>query len=558
MVHADTFFTPLDADLEAYTLPERFTFPFYYEPHPLCIQAAQQLQGYLESQTEWEHNFGLDPQKESMVIGKMFGVLIVQNKEGQLGYLAAFSGKLADSNHHKGFVPPVFDMLTEGSFFNEGIKPLNAINDRVKVLEKNPALSEAKESLEEEKKKAEEAIAECKAQVKTEKKARKRKREEARMAMTEAEFEVYNEDLRKESIKHQYYLKDLIQYWDDRVKRAEEKLRVFTQEIEQLKEERKQRSAALQERLFENYQFLNHTGTWKSLKDIFFPFQPPAGSGECAAPKLLQYAYLHQLKPIAMAEFWWGASPKSEVRKHKQFYPACKGKCEPILGHMLKGLDVDPNPMLDNPGVNKAIETIYEDDDILIIHKPHDLLAVPGKNIRDSVLTRMQINYPDATGPLVVHRLDMATSGLMVIAKNKEAHKGLQYQFIKRKIKKRYVALLDGIVEEEEGIIDLPLRVDLEDRPRQLVCYEYGKSARTLWKVIDRKDGKTRIHFFPITGRTHQLRVHAAHHQGLNCPIIGDDLYGIKGNRLHLHAERMELIHPLSKTELIFEVEARF
>lgn len=259
-----------------------------------------------------------------------------------------------------------------------------------------------------------------------------------------------------------------------------------------------------------------------------------------------------------MAEFWWGKSPSSEIRKHGFFYPACKSKCEPILTHMLEGLEMDENPMLINPAIGKNLDIVYEDAYLLVINKPGDFFSVPGKNIHDSVLNRMKMLYPEATGPLIVHRLDMGTSGLMLIAKTKEIHQHLQSQFIKRRIKKRYAALLDGIVDTDEGFINLPLRVDLDDRPRQLVCYEYGKSAQTAWKVVQRFDNQTKIHFFPITGRTHQLRLHASHPKGLNMPIKGDDLYGRKADRLYLHAEFLEFVHPITNEVVHVEVSAPF
>ena len=259
-----------------------------------------------------------------------------------------------------------------------------------------------------------------------------------------------------------------------------------------------------------------------------------------------------------MAEFWWGKSPNSEIRKHKNFYPACQGRCKPILTHMLEGIEMEENPMLENSSNEKDIKIIFEDDAIVVLNKPAELLSVPGKEINDSVLVRVKNLYPNATGPLIVHRLDMSTSGIMLFTKTKKANKILQNQFIERTIKKRYVALLDGIIKENEGEINLPLRVDLDDRPRQLVCDIYGKPAKTKWKVIDRKNNTTRIHFYPITGRTHQLRVHASHSLGLNTPIMGDDLYGKKSNRLHLHAEFIEFTHPITKKKTSFTVDSNF
>ena len=259
-----------------------------------------------------------------------------------------------------------------------------------------------------------------------------------------------------------------------------------------------------------------------------------------------------------MAEFWWGTSPKSEIRHHGQFYGACQGKCKPILTHMLQGLTVEANPLLNNPGRDKQLEFVYQDDVMAVINKPSGLLSVPGKQIQDCVVSRLRMLFPEASGPLIVHRLDMSTSGLMVIALNKQAHKKLQQQFVQRTVKKRYVAILDGELKQKTGLVDLPLRVDLEDRPRQLVCYDYGKPAQTKWQAIEYLQGKTKVYFYPVSGRTHQLRVHSAHNMGLSMPILGDDLYGQKANRLHLHAEMLELEHPKTKTRMTFQVDADF
>jgi tRNA pseudouridine32 synthase/23S rRNA pseudouridine746 synthase len=296
------------------------------------------------------------------------------------------------------------------------------------------------------------------------------------------------------------------------------------------------------------------------LLDIFNnpAIKPPAGSGECSAPKLLQFAFDKDLTPISMAEFWWGISPNSAVRKHKNYYSACQGRCKPILTHMLNGIKMDDNLLLENLAEKQELRIIYEDDVLIVVNKPTEFLSVPGKEINDSVYTRIKEKYPDATGPLIVHRLDMSTSGILLLTKTKEANKVLQSQFINRMIKKRYVALLDGYLVENSGTIQLPLRLDLEDRPKQLVDFEFGKNAETNWEVIQREDGKTRVYFYPITGRTHQLRVHAAHKDGLNTPIVGDDLYGKKANRLHLHAEFIEFLHPSTSKKMSFRVEAEF
>lgn len=550
-----------DGAIEEYALPEKFTFPFYYDPHPLCILAAKELQNYIQHQKDWVHNFGLDPAKEGMIIGKMFGVLVVQNQKGALGYLAAFSGKLAGKNDHPIFVPPVFDLLKENSFFIEGEIEINTLNHSIESLENDPKLANAKLELEQEIAAADLAISEEKINIKLAKANRKNQRSTARESLNEKDLLVFLENLAEQSKKAHFDFKDLTKYWQIKIAEAQLKLDLLLNEIKELKAKRKGLSIALQNKIFDQYHFLNKEKNTKSLLDLFEPTShkiPPAGAGECAAPKLLQYAFLHDLKPIAMAEFWWGQPPKSAVRKHKQFYPACNGKCKPILAHMLKGMVMDENPMLQNLGHGKKIEIVYEDEEIVVINKPPELLSVPGKNIEDSVYTRMKIRYPEATGPLILHRLDMSTSGLMIIAKTKPAHKYIQYQFIKRLIKKRYEALLEGKLEKGEGEIDLPLRVDLDDRPRQLVCYTHGKPAQTRWKEINQTEQYTKVNFFPITGRTHQLRVHAAHPLGLNTPILGDDLYGNKGKRLHLHAAEIQFTHPRTKELMTIKLPADF
>ncbi|MFT5165877.1 MAG: tRNA pseudouridine32 synthase/23S rRNA pseudouridine746 synthase [Saprospiraceae bacterium] len=555
-------FTDFEESIAAHSLPERFTFPFYYDPHPLCLVAAKELQHHIIHQAEWEHNFGIEDGigevPSQVVIGKMFGVLVVQNKEGKTGYLSAFSGKLAEQNHHAKFVPPVFDILREDGFFKKGNEALNQINQQVEKLEKAPGLLSCRQLLQKETADCASQVAQQKQQMKAAKQVRKIRRQKAGEELAPDLFQPLLEELKGESQGESIFLKNLTNQWKAQLAKSQQALDQYLEEITILKEERKKKSAALQQKLFEQYQFLNQIGEKKSLNDIFQETPTPAGSGECAAPKLLQYAFQHQLKPIAMAEFWWGQAPNAEIRKHAHFYPACRGKCEPILAHMLQGIEMDENLLLINIAEGKDIEIVFEDDQLLVINKPTELLSAPGKNIFDSVYSRMKQRYPTATGPLIVHRLDMSTSGLMLIAKSKEVNKFLQKQFIKRTIKKRYVALLEGIIKEEEGTIDLPLRVDINDRPRQLVCHEHGRTAQTKWKVIERSNDRTRIHFFPITGRSHQLRMHAAHSLGLNTPIVGDDLYGTKANRLHLHAESIEFLHPVSRERIKVEVDATF
>lgn len=554
-------FIRFQEDVSAITLPERLNFPFYYDPHPICLQAAKELQDYLTHQKEWEHNFGIEADKEGLVIGKMFGVLVVENQQKEIGYLAGVSGKLAGKNEHRLFVPPVFDMLTKNSFFLQEEDILTAMNKRIRDLEKDPQHLAAKALYENDSQKAAEQIEAQREKMRQEKKARRLRRKENSEIYNAEEMEAFEKELSQESINAKFHLKSLSEYWKEKLGKRQEAIAIYTDEINELKERRKKKSAKLQQSLFDQYNFLNKDGLSKNLCDIFMQsplLKPPGGAGECAAPKLFQYAFQHGMKPIAIAEFWWGQAPNAEVRKHGNFYPACRGKCEPILAHMLEGMDMDKNPMLENPALGKEIETVYEDDSMVVINKPAEFLSVPGKNIKDSVYTRMKQKYPEATGPVIVHRLDMSTSGLMLIAKTKESHEKLQMQFIKRKIKKRYIALLDGLVKEDSGTIDLPLRVDLDNRPQQLVCYEHGKAARTVWEIADRKDGKTRIYFYPISGRTHQLRVHASHASGLNTAIIGDDLYGKKAERLHLHAESIEFVHPGTDELMKIQLDPEF
>ena len=544
------YFTLYSTDIEHIPLPDTFTFPFYYEPHELCRIAASELQSDKLIDHNYDHNFGLDKTEEGMVIGKMFGVLVVQSTSGELGYLSAFSGKLADSNHHDGFVPPVYDMLVDGSRFNQEIVFLNEYNAQVEALENDHAYLNLIESLKTTEEQAKSTITKTKAKIKAEKTDRKNQRAEKKDILSEADYNILLDQLKKQSIQSSYYLKDEIQHWEEKVAQVKTALEEAQSKIDKLKNKRKAQSNALQQHLFQQYRFLNAHGEAQDLLDIFsdrMGIPPPAGSGECAAPKLLNYAYQHQLKPIAMAEFWWGQSPKSQVRKHKQFYPACRSKCEPILGHMLRGLDVDPNPIQDTTHKADEITLIYVDEHIVVINKPPELLSVPGKIITDSVWSRMRHRYPQATGPLIVHRLDMSTSGIMIVALTKEAHKYLQHQFIKRTAEKRYVAILKGTLPKESGYVSLPLRVDLDNRPHQLVCYEHGKNATTYWELSKTNGTHTWVDFYPKTGRTHQLRVHAAHSDGLNAPIIGDDLYGHRADRLYLHAAELTIKHPDTK-----------
>ena len=429
----------LNTDIQA---PERFTYPFCYEPHPLCEMAAKEVQAYIVNHVEI---------REDADNGKMFGVLVVEY-EGGLAYLAAYSGLLAGRNDWSFFVPPVYDAQQPDGHFKTTEREISLISHHSPLIAKK-----------------------------------------------------MSQDL---------------QVW-----------------------------------LFHQYQLLNARGEVKDLVDIWqsyysrpklrqkFPL-PPGGTGDCCAPKLLQYAYQQGLKPVCMAEFWWGESTKEELRQHLNYYPACRGKCKPILTWMLQGLDVDPNPELQGVA-HLELNTVYEDNDIVVVDKPSGMLSVPGRIDDYSVETVMRQRYPDA---MIVHRLDMGTSGLLIVAKTLEAYRPLQEQFIKHQVKKKYVAMLEGRGKKEEvgGTVSLPLRPDPMNRPRQMVDMEHGKRAVTDYEFLS----DDLVALYPQTGRTHQLRIHCAHPDGLGRPIVGDELYGTKGDRLMLHASEIWFRHPITGQEM--------
>lgn len=528
-------------------LPERFTYPFCYTPHPLCVMAAEEVQNYLSKQSDWQ---------EELSQGKMFGVLIVQTEDGSIGYLTAFSGILAGKNIHPYFVPPVYDLLQPQGFFKIEEENISAINRRIRRLEEDKKYIDLRSNLTQTTQSAQDALSIAKTQLKEAKDKRELLRKTGQLnAKEEAEL------IRESQFQKAEY-KRLERSWKDKIASLQVEAGNWEKQIQELKTERKVRSAALQQQLFEQFRMLNYWGEVITLCDIFEQTvhkTPPAGAGECAAPKLLQQAYLHHWKPIAMAEFWWGNSPKNEVRHHGYYYPACKGKCEPILRHMLQGLEVEANPMQQEAERgNEKLNIVYEDQWLLIINKPAGMLSVPGKERQTSIYDLARKAYPEAEGPMIVHRLDMATSGLLIIAKDKKTHQHLQAQFKNRSIRKKYIALLDGIVPEDEGTIELPLCPNPLDRPRQMVDTQYGKPAITYYQVLERTDKYTRIAFYPHTGRTHQLRVHAAHPSGLHCPIIGDELYGKKDKRLYLHAESIEFTHPVNGQSMCITEKADF
>lgn len=526
------------------SLPEKFTYPFHYTPHPLCVAAAGEVGRYLSTKGEWQGELRK---------GKMFGVLIVRTGEGEVGYLAAFSGILAGKNRHTYFVPPVYDVQEPDGFFRIEEEQISGINRRIEELQADVRYKDCKQRLTDETILAGHVLDDIRERMK----AAKVERDRLRSTVTRVD----SEQLIRESQFQKAELKRQKQYWKDHLASLQAEVEVFETEIERLKAERKTRSAALQQWLFKQFRMLNARGEERDLCNLFkdtVQKTPPAGAGECAAPKLLQYAYRNDWQPLTMAEFWWGDSPKNEIRRHGYYYPACKGKCGPILKHMLQGLHVEKNPLETDMHRGTELEIMYEDEWLSVVNKPAGMLSVPGKSDIDSVYGRVRRMYPEATGPMVVHRLDMATSGLILIAKTKEVHQNLQAQFKNRTVCKRYVAWLDGIVEKKEGHIELPLRPDPEDRPRQVVDAVHGKPAVTDYTVLHYDSGRTFISFIPKTGRTHQLRVHSAHPLGLNAPIVGDELYGRKADRLYLHAEYLGFIHPVSEVYMEIEKESGF
>jgi tRNA pseudouridine32 synthase/23S rRNA pseudouridine746 synthase len=517
---------PLPPEFQQTPLPEQFTYPFCYEPHPLCIAAAGEVRRYVSQHPEW---------RDELQQGKMFGVLIVR----PLSFLAAFSGTLGGQTRHEYFVPPVFDLMAPGCYFQEEEAAITDINRQIALLAPRLSKLEAGSALLRQKMEAElMARREQMKQSKAERDARRKSISADEMA------ENFQELIRQSQYEKAEYRR-LKRVWEQRIVEEEVPLVETRRLAELLRSERHQRSIALQQWLFRQFVFLNALGETKSLPELFYPAVPPSGAGECCAPKLLQAAYKNGLQPLCMAEFWIGASPMDEVRLDGHYYPACNSKCRPILRHMLRGLNVEPNPLLASSSRALDLRIIYKDSEMAVVSKPAGLLSVPGKDDQPSVQEIVRRMFPQAEGPLIVHRLDMDTSGLMLIALTEEKYHQLQNLFLHRHIHKVYHALLEReMLCGQEGYIDLPLRPNIDDRPRQLVDQKHGKPAQTHYRVLGNKDGHALVELRPITGRTHQLRVHCAHRLGLDNPIVGDRLYGKPAERLMLHAKRIEIRPP--------------
>ncbi len=532
---------PLYTDIQK---PERFTYPFFYTPHPLCRMAATEVQRYIASMGQW---------REELAQGKMFGVLVVEDKQGKLGYLAAYSGLLAERNDWPYFVPPVYDLLQPGSYFQVHEAEITELNKHIHSLEQDSTRLQLLHSFNLLKVKQEQQLSSFRQQMQEAKRVRDERRETGTLSAEE------EANLIRESQFMKAELHRLKKRMEEQRRGIEEKLNEYETRLSSMKQQRKHLSDNLQHWLFGQFKMLNARGEQRDLCSIFAETvqgEPPAGAGECCAPKLLQYAFLHQLRPVCMAEFWWGASPKSEIRHHLHYYPACRSKCLPILTYMMQGLDVEPNPLEEKSSV--PLEIIYEDAYLWVVSKPSGMLSVPGKTNHFSVSSWLSQQSRADEQPMVVHRLDMATSGLLIVSKSASNYKKLQAQFASRKVCKRYVAILDGVIPITKGTISLPLRSDPMNRPYQVVDWDDGKEAVTEYEVLSVQNGRTRVALYPRTGRTHQLRVHCAFKEGLNCPIVGDSLYGTSSDRLYLHAEQITFVHPVTKEVLTFKAPAPF
>ena len=584
---------PLPPDAQHLEPPSEMNNPFCYKPHPLCLAAAADVMPLIN---------GLPLSKDE---GKMFGVLVVEPLHSsadkrQLFYLAAYSGQINGRADWPGFVPAIVDYLQPNGYFKTHEGDISRLNHRIEELKENPERLAALQELERFKKEAEKKVADYRLKIAEAKAERQRIRE------TQTLTEEQEAALVKESQFQNAELRRLRQQYKADLEMLSAKVDYFEKPIREMKRERHERSDALQHWLFQRFDLLNIHGERRMLTDIFAPTPqrvPPSGAGECCAPRLLQYAFEHQLKPLAIAEFWHGPSPKAEIRHSGHFYPACRGKCLPILTWMLGNqftiyrsarrdacqsknlqftsshhysLTSNASPTgkatgrrdsgnqrslaegKSNGGLVGAGAIIFEDSDIVVVDKPAGLLSVPGISEHYSVCSIMRERYPDTDSPLIVHRLDQATSGLLVIAKTKEAHFQLQQQFLSHQVKKKYVAILEkepSMEEGAEGLVSLPLRPDVLNRPYQIVDHEHGKTAITQYQYL----GHRRIALWPQTGRTHQLRVHCAHAQGLNAPILGDELYGSRSaDRLYLHAASIQFTHPITHQPLFFESEAPF
>ena len=576
--------------------PRQFTYPFCYDVDPLAEAASEELQHYIATTGLMSAETGC---------GKMFGVLVVEYKdeEGALqrGFLAAYSGLLGGRNDWQYFVPPVFDAQQPDGHFKRTEREISAINREISAIEHDPQYLQSVAQYEEMTKRLQAEVDAFKVEVDAAKARRDARRKSG---------EPLSEEEQAEMVRESQFMKAELR----RRKAMEQAESTFHNPratlLKSLQFQRKQMSDELQRWLFAAYRMLNAKGEERDLIDIFREYthaMPPAGAGDCCAPKLLQYAYQHSLRPVCMAEFWWGESPASEIRHHLHYYPACRSKCLPILTHMLKGLDVAPNPLAQKRHTAEP-RVLYADEYILVVDKPAGMLSVPGKaddsasvSVEEYFANNSKLKTQNSKFLKAAHRLDMDTSGLLVLARTEQAYVELQRQFASRETMKRYEAVLCGVPKHTtphstlhsdvpEPItqnskfkiqnsstqpdscleaISLPLIADINDRPRQRVDMEHGKPALTLYNIVEVRaadantavayttkkadQSLTLVHLYPKTGRTHQLRVHCAHPQGLACPILGDPLYGTeRADRMYLHAAELTFRHPITGEPMHF------
>jgi len=540
---SDVFF-PLQFDK---TLPALFPSPFEVVPHSVAEQAAASLKSRIPHLCDDKHLF------ETSNGGKMFGVLVVKNANNETGYLSAFSGMLGQDWNIDGFVPPVFDQAMRAVVQREGECQLLELSNTVEQLQSDVTFVQLQQQLLDYQNDADAALCELKDKQLDRKNKRKAQRESSEID------ERTLKTLANESRGDKIAFKKLKLELQESGVELREQVDKYQSKIDNFIQQRKKMSRRLQIELFKGYKLCNTSKYSAVISDLFKDGLPPSGAGDCAAVKLVQCANLYRLQAVALAEFWWGAPPVGGLRQHGRYYPACRSRCRVLLPFMLNGHSIaTPKHEQGVHYSNKYPITLYEDDDIVLVEKPFGLLSVPGKVLVDSVETRLKGRYPLVEGVMLLHRLDQATSGVMIAAKHPRAYKSLQHQFEARTIKKRYIAILDGQIEEHAGTIELPLRLDYYDRPRQIVCSERGKKALTYYEVISQDTNESRVAFYPHTGRTHQLRVHAAHPDGLNCPILGDELYGQPLNRLHLHAEEITFDHPVSGSRMSIASQVPF
>ncbi|MCF2577824.1 MAG: pseudouridine synthase [Prevotella sp.] len=543
--------------------PHQFTFPFCYEPHPLCRLAAAEVEHHIVESGVWQGETSC---------GKMFGVLVVRYELGvrnyelgvrscELGFIAAYSGLLAGRNDWAYFVPPVFDAQQPDGHFKVTERSISDINREIDCIRHSDEYKRVKAEEAALRQKAADRIAAMKQHIASAKAERDRRRSDAQAGLVHIS-EAETAAMTRESQTLKADLRRLKQRLDMELSAAHALTFQYDERIAALRQRRRSMSDELQRWLFMQYRMLNARGEERNLIDIFSTTThgiPPAGAGDCCAPKLLQYAYSHGLQPVCMAEFWWGESPRQEIRHHLSYYPACRSKCLPILTHMLQGLDVEPNPL--TATASEELKIVYEDDAICVVDKPAGMLSVPGKDNVESVESIMRQRWHQYDGnPIMVHRLDRDTSGLMVVARTLEAYHSLQQQFACRTAAKRYEAVLDGVPALQQGTISLPLMPDITDRPRQRVDMEHGKPSVTTYRVVSTQNHRTLVWLFPHTGRTHQLRVHCAHPLGLATPILGDPLYGrgTAAPRMYLNAAELEITHPVTGRRMQWKSESAF